>query len=148
MQDLANIWYKKTGRPQEIKLKLSELIKRIKLPAKASIYYLAASTAGKIVSFVITPFTTRLLGKENFGQFSLYMALLGGVSVICSAFTSSSAVYKGMQNFGKKSGYLISVLWVSIAYPCLSAHYCLHLYHLQSWRAIFCCLLRCKFCVT
>lgn len=96
-------------------MKLSELIKRIKLPAKASIYYLAASTAGKIVSFVITPFTTRLLGKENFGQFSLYMALLGGVSVICSAFTSSSAVYKGMQNFGKKSGYLISVLWVSIA---------------------------------
>ena len=98
-------------------MKLTEIIKRIKLPAKASIYYLAASTAGKIVSFVITPFTTRLLGKEDFGQFSLYMALLGGVSVICSAFTSSSAVYKGLQNFKtKRNGYLIGVLWVSLAF--------------------------------
>ena len=98
-------------------MKLTELVKRIKLPAKASIYYLAASTAGKVVSFVITPFTTRLLGKESFGQFSLYMALLGGVSVICSAFTSSSAVYKGLQNFkSRKNGYLIGVLWTSLAF--------------------------------
>ena len=106
-----------TGRLQRSKLKLTEIIKRVKLPAKASIYYLAASAAGKVVSFVITPFTTRLLGKENFGQFSLYMSLLGGVSVICSAFTSSSAVYKGLQNYkSRKNGYLIGVLWVCLAF--------------------------------
>lgn len=92
-------------------------MKKIKLPAKASIYYLAASTAGKLVSFLITPFTTRLLGKEEYGQFSLYMALLGGASVICSAITSGSAVFKGLQKFDdKKKGYLKGVLWISLGF--------------------------------
>lgn len=101
-------------------MKTKELIKRIKLPARASIYYLAASAAGKVVSFIITPFATRLLGKEEFGQFSLYMALLGGVSVICAAFTSSSAVYKGLQNFKDKgNGYLRAVLGVSLEFSIL-----------------------------
>lgn len=98
-------------------LKVKELIKRIKLPAKASVYYLIASTAGKVVSFIITPFSTRLLGKEAFGQFSLYMALLGGVSVICSAITSGSAVYKGLRDHSEnRNGYLRSVLAVNLVF--------------------------------
>ncbi len=101
-------------------MKTKELIKRIKLPARASIFYLAASAAGKAVSFIITPFATRLLGKEEFGQFSLYMALLGGVSVICSALTSSSAIYKGLSIFkDRRRGYLTGVLGVSLAFSLL-----------------------------
>ena len=104
---------KKAGR----KMKTKELVKRIKLPAKASIYYLMASAVGKIVSFIITPFSTRLLGKEDFGQFSLYMAILGGVSVLCSAITSSSAIYKGLKNNEKNRGeYLRSVLTVNVVF--------------------------------
>ena len=98
-------------------MRIKEVAKRIKLPARASIYYLVASAVGKAVSFVITPFATRLLDKEDFGQFSLYMAILGGVSVLCSALTSSSAIYKGLKkNEKSKEEYLRSVLGVNIVF--------------------------------
>lgn len=101
-------------------MKAKELIKRIKLPARASIYYLVASAIGKVVSFVITPFATRLLGEEEFGQFSLYMAILGGVSIVCSALTSSSAVYKGLKDHeGRREGYLRGVLGVNLIFSLL-----------------------------
>ena len=101
-------------------MKVKELIKRVKLPARASIYYLIASAIGKVVSFVITPFATRLLGKEDFGQFSLYMAILGGVSVVCSALTSGSAIYKGIKDHDDcREGYLRSVLGVNLAFSLL-----------------------------
>ena len=101
-------------------MKTKELIKRIKLPAKASIYYLMASAVGKIVSFVITPFSTRLLSKEDFGQFSLYMAILGGVSVLCSAITSSSAIYKGLKSYeNSREEYLRSVLIVNVVFSAI-----------------------------
>ncbi len=98
-------------------MKAIELIKRVKLPARASIYYLIASAIGKVVSFVITPFATRLLGKDEFGQFSLYMTILGGVSILCSALTSSSAIYKGIKEHDTdRSGYLRGVLVVNLAF--------------------------------
>ncbi|MBQ8414783.1 MAG: oligosaccharide flippase family protein [Clostridia bacterium] len=101
-------------------MKIAELIKRVKLPARASIYYLVASVIGKAVSFLITPFATRLLSREDFGQFSLYMAILGGVSVVCSALTSGSAIYKGIKDHNdNRQEYLKNVLAVNLAFSLL-----------------------------
>ena len=98
-------------------MKIRELIKRIKLPARASIYYLTASAVGKLVSFVITPFATRLLSEEDFGQFSLYMAILGASSILCSAITSGSAIYKGLKDHnGRRKGYLRVVLGINLVF--------------------------------
>ena len=107
-------------------MKISEIKGRIKLPAMASIYYLTASVAGKAVSFVITPFITRLLDKESYGQFSLYMTVVGGASLITATVTSSSAFYKGMKDHEtNKTDYLRSVLTVSV---CFSMLICLLLF--------------------
>lgn len=101
-------------------MKVTELMKRIKLPARASIYYLVASTVGKLVSLVITPFATRLLSKEDFGQFSLYMTILGSVSILSSALTSGSAIYKGIKDHGDcREGYLKGVFYVNIVFSLL-----------------------------
>ena len=98
-------------------MKVRELIKRIKLPARASMYYLAASAVGKLVSFVITPFATRLLSEEDFGQFSLYMAILGASSILSSSITSGSAIYKGLKDHdGSREGYLRVVLGINMAF--------------------------------
>ena len=95
-------------------MRIKEIIKSVKLPARASVYYLAASILGKIINFILIPFSTRLMSSEEYGQLSLYMALLGGASVICSAFSSSSAVYKGIKDHDEnKSEYIKSVLWTS-----------------------------------
>lgn len=97
-------------------MKINEITKRIKLPAKASVYYLAASFLGKAVSFAITPFTTRLLDKEQYGQLSLYMTVLGCASLICATLTSSSAFYSGFRKYeSDKNEYLKSVLMLNTA---------------------------------
>lgn len=101
-------------------MKFKDIAKSVKLPARASVYYLMASGIGKVVSFFIIPFSTRLMTSEEYGQLSLYMALLGGATVICSSFSSSSAVYKGIQDHDdNKNEYLMSVLWITWAFSAL-----------------------------
>ncbi len=88
----------------------------IKLPARASLCYLAVSLITKGMSVLTMPFFTRLLDGEEYGQFALYMSLLGGGSVICSAFNSGSALYNGLRKNGdKKKEYLKATLAVSVA---------------------------------
>lgn len=88
----------------------------IKLPARASVWYLAVSVITKGVSVLTTPFFTRLLDGEEYGQLALYMTLLGGGSVICSAFNSGSALFNGLRkNSDKKDEYLKAVLTISAA---------------------------------
>ena len=77
----------------------------IKIPAKASVWYLAASALSKGVGIITTPIFTRLLSGEDYGGFALYMTLLGGASLICSAFNSGSAIYKGLNKNENKKDY-------------------------------------------
>ena len=101
-------------------MKIKELFYRIKTPVRASAFYLGASVVGKAAGLLTTPYFTRVLKAEDYGKFSLYMSLLGGISVIVSAFNSGSAVYSGLgessQNVG---GYLKGVLAVSSVFSLL-----------------------------
>ena len=102
------------------KLKERKGFAKVKLPARASLCYLAISLAGKAVGFVTTPIFTRLLSGDEYGKYTLYMTLIGGISVICSAISSGSAVYKGLQDHGEeKEKYLRSVLLVNSAFSTL-----------------------------
>lgn len=115
---------------------MKESFKRgmIKLPARASIWYLAVSIIAKGVSVLTTPFFTRLLDGEEYGQFALYMTLLGGGSVICSAFNSGSALYNGLRKSdNEKERYLKATLTVSVASSLL---FCLFLFTLSPFLEI------------
>lgn len=107
---------KTAGRKERRKRKLKDEkgFSKIKLPARASLWYLAISLSGKAVGFVATPLFTRLLDGEEYGKYTLYMTLIGSISVICSAISSGSAVYKGLRDYkDKKESYLRGVLLVN-----------------------------------
>ncbi len=71
----------------------------LRLPAKATIYYMITSTLSKILGVVTTPLFTRLLTEEEYGSYTLYMSILGLVTIICSAFISSTVIYRGLEKF-------------------------------------------------
>ena len=101
-------------------MKIKDVVGGIKLPARASGWYLGASVIGKLAGVITTPIFTRLINKEDYGRFTLYMTLLGAATVICSAFCSGSAVYKGLKDFsGDKEKYLTAVLWTTLGFSVL-----------------------------
>ena len=111
-------------------LKIKEVIGGVKLPARASAWYLAASAVGKAAGVLVTPLFTRLLDRDEYGRFTLYMTLLGVATVICSAASSGSAVYKGLKDYSKfQEGYLKGVLAVTL---CFSALICILLFAFSS----------------
>ena len=88
---------------------------KIKLPARASAWYLLSSGVTKGVGFIVTPIFTRLISGEAYGKIILYMTLLGGASLICSAFNSGSAIYRGLQlSEGEQESFLRAALTLSV----------------------------------
>ena len=101
-------------------LKIKEAIGGIKLPARASAWYLGASAVAKLTGVITTPIFTRLINKEDYGRFTLYMTLLGCATVVCSAFCSGSAIYKGLRDYKEnEEKYLKSVLWTTLGFSTL-----------------------------
>ena len=102
----------------------------IKLPARASIWYLGASATAKAVGFIITPFFTRMISGQAYGELTLYLTLLGVASVSCSAVNTGSAIYTEIQrNENDKGSFLRSSLVVSVLFSTL---FCLLLF--TFWR--------------
>ena len=101
-------------------MKVKELISKINLPARASMGYLGASLIGKAIGLLTTPFFTRLVSEEEYGVLTLYMTILGAISVICSAFSTGGAIYRGFSRFeGKTSDFLRSALVPSLGFSLL-----------------------------
>ena len=91
--------------------------KELKLPARASLWYMTTAAIGKGVGFLATPFFTRLMSSEEYGVFTLYITVLGISSVICSAVYSGSGVYRALQVYKDKSETLVrSFLVVTIVF--------------------------------
>ena len=82
--------------------------KNIRVPAKASIWYVGTSVISKIVGLLVTPVFTRILTGEEYGAYSLYMSYLGFFSLICTVGFSASVIYKGLQVFPEKKESFIS----------------------------------------
>lgn len=102
-------------------MKVKELISKINLPARASMGYLGASLVGKAIGLLTTPFFTRLVSEKEYGVLTLYMTVLGAVSVICSAFSTGGAIYRGFSHFEEKLGdFLRSALVVSLGFSLLT----------------------------
>ena len=106
----------------------------IKLPARASIWYLGASGTAKAVGFLVTPFFTRMISEKTYGELTLYLTLVGAASVSCSGVTSGSAVYKGIKlNEDDRGSFLKSALLVSLL---VSITFCILLFAFSRFIAI------------
>lgn len=104
---------------------------RIKLPAKASVWYLGVAFASKAVGFLITPFFTRAIDGEAYGELTLYLTLVGIGSVCCSAFNTGSAFFNEMEkNKDDRGGFLKSALVISLT---VSSIFCILLFALRSF---------------
>ena len=69
----------------------------LRVPAKASIWYIASTAAARGISVLTTPIFTRLLTPEEYGVYPLYNTWLGVISVIITLELSGGVVYRVLQ---------------------------------------------------
>ncbi|MBQ7374911.1 MAG: oligosaccharide flippase family protein [Clostridia bacterium] len=78
----------------------------IRLPAKASFYYIASTVIGKGASVLLTPIFTRAMSAGEFGAYSYYISVLSVVILLSGVFLSPTVIYSGLGKFkDEKSGF-------------------------------------------
>ena len=83
----------------------------IKIPARASMWYMVASVAAKAVGTLMTPAFTRLLSSAEYGEYALYMSWLGLAASVAMGIIPQSVIYKGIQLYENKgAGYVTAVM--------------------------------------
>lgn len=94
---------------------LEQIKKRreLKLPAKASLWYVGSGIFVKLLGVLSTPIFTRVLSEEEYGQFTFYMSFVAVLFGVVSVLFSPAVIYKGIQNFRENSDeYISKVLYV------------------------------------
>ena len=79
-----------------------ENIKRratIRIPAKASLWYIASSAFARLIGALGTPVFTRLLTPEEYGLYPLYNTWLGVFTVIITLEMTGAVLYRGFQRY-------------------------------------------------
>ena len=85
--------------------------KNLRLPVRASVWYVGINLFTKGLGFIITPIFTRALSEEEYGVFALYISVLGAVGLLVSSFTGGSALYMGLKKYADdRADYYRSVL--------------------------------------
>ncbi|MBQ7363367.1 MAG: oligosaccharide flippase family protein [Clostridia bacterium] len=81
---------------------------RVKLPARASLWYIAASSLQRSVGVLGTPIFTRLLSAEEYGLYPLFNTYLGIVTVIATLEITGGIALRGMQKFSDRRAEFLS----------------------------------------
>lgn len=68
------------------------IFSKLRLPARASLWYTASVIIGRGIGFLLTPIFTHLLSERAYGLYSLYMSWVG-IFTIISTLEISGAVY-------------------------------------------------------
>ncbi len=90
-----------------------EKTKKIRLPARASLFYGISIVLSKAIGALTTPIFTRAMSTEEYGIYSYYISILGIGSMICTAFLTPSVFYSGLRKFqGEEENF--SVLAVGL----------------------------------
>lgn len=76
---------------------------KLRIPAKASFYYMISTIVGKGIGFILTPIFTRVIAPDEYGYFSYYISLLSIVSLVSSLFLSPAVIYSGLSKFGERN---------------------------------------------
>ena len=80
----------------------------LRVPAKASVWYIASSALARSVSVVGTPIFTRLLSAGEYGIFPQYATFLSLFSVVATLEISGGAILRGIQKFEKRREQFVS----------------------------------------
>jgi O-antigen/teichoic acid export membrane protein len=87
----------------------------LKVPARASLYYLLASAVAKAIGVISTPLFTRLMSGESYGEYTLYISRLAFLSVTLSAGSTGVQGYREMSKAkDKQDDYVSSLLGISL----------------------------------
>ncbi len=70
---------------------------RIRIPARASLWYVGSSIMTKTVGLAATPLFTRLMDAEEYGRFALYSSWLGVAAGIVGAVIAGGSVYSAIE---------------------------------------------------
>ncbi len=81
---------------------------RLRVPARASLWYIASSALARSIGVAGTPIFTRLLTTEEYGLFPHYNTWLSLIAVIATLEVSGSVIYRGLQRFESRKAEFIS----------------------------------------
>ncbi len=104
----------------------------LKVPARATLYYLAASASAKAIGILATPIFTRLLSGEGYGEYTLYITRLGFLSMSLGSVFAGAQGYRALSQLRDDGDEYISSL-VGSAFAFCSA-ICILLF---AFRGIF-----------
>ena len=74
----------------------------LKIPAKASVWYIGSGGVARAIGALSTPIFTRLLTPEEYGLYPLYNSWIGVLSVLITLELTGSAIYRGFQKYGDR----------------------------------------------
>ena len=80
----------------------------IRLPARASMWYIATSALQRSIGVLGTPIFTRLLSAEEYGLYPLYNTWLGIVTVIATLEITGGIALRGLQKYKERKSEYIS----------------------------------------
>lgn len=81
---------------------------KVRVPAKASVWYIASSVLAKGISALTTPIFTRLLTPEEYGLYPLYLSWLSIFTILLSLELTGAVMYRGLQKYDDKKDEFIS----------------------------------------
>ena len=107
---------------QESKIKKIKFHPRIRVPAKASAWYVISGAVARGIGVFGTPIFTRLLTPEEYGVFPLFNTWLSLFSALATLELTGGVVHRGLLRFrGREREYLFSALGLIF---CLFALFC------------------------
>lgn len=81
---------------------------RIRLPAKASFWYILSSAVARGVGVMGTPIFTRLLTAEEYGLYPLYTTWMGLFAVVVTLELTGGVVLRGLQKYEERRDEFMS----------------------------------------
>lgn len=75
----------------------AKLLPSLRVPAKASLWYVGSSAIARLIGALGTPIFTRLLTPEEYGLYPLYNTWLGIFTVIATLEVTGAVIYRGFQ---------------------------------------------------
>ena len=77
----------------------SKRLPALRVPARASLWYVASSAIARLIGALGTPVFTRLLTPEEYGLYPLYNTWLGIFTVIATFEITGAVIYRGFQRY-------------------------------------------------
>lgn len=80
---------------------------KLKVPAKATVWYIGSGALARAIGALSTPIFTRLLTPEEYGLYPLYNSWIGVLSVIITLELTGGVIYRGLQKHSHiKDGFV------------------------------------------